>query len=203
MYVARVLGRFPEPPPGQQFVVADVPLDWDPVANLASAVPEAGAAIEAAADGTGADAAAAAVEPNGVAEGEAQDAAASPEQQDVQQQGEQQHQQHQQQGGGAAGEGLTREERKRLKKQQRNQRRAAKADRQEAAAAAAAAAAKRPGRSAPKPALTEFKLLAVAPDGRTSLVECRWAVVGGCAECCQEADLDSLYAAATAWALVK
>ncbi|KAI7841510.1 hypothetical protein COHA_004902 [Chlorella ohadii] len=59
VYVARVLGRFPEAPPGQQFVVADVPLDWDPVANLASAVPEAAAAVEAA------DAADAAVAPAG------------------------------------------------------------------------------------------------------------------------------------------
>ncbi|PRW59227.1 pseudouridine synthase family [Chlorella sorokiniana] len=183
VYVARVLGRFPEAPPGKQFVVADVPLDWDPVANMASAVPEA-ASSAAGADGVDAPGAAAAAagsvaaaagEANRAAEGEAAGAAGSGEQQDGQQtqQAQAQAQAQAQQQGSAAGEGLSREQRKLLKKQQRHQRRAAKAERQEAAAAAAAAAAKRPGRSVPKPALTEFKLLAVAPDGLTSLVECR------------------------------
>lgn len=189
VYVARVLGRFPEPPPGQQFVVADVPLDWDAVANMASAVPEAAAAAAgAAADGPAADAAgdgSAAAAAGAAGDGNAAAAAAAAgdgnaaagQAADVEQQQQQQQVQEQQQGD-ATGEGLSREDRKRLKKQQRSQRRAAKAERQEAAAAAAAAAAKRPGKSIPKPALTEFRLLGVAPDGRTSLVECRWVPAG-------------------------
>ena len=93
------------------------------------------------------------------------------------QQGQQQGQQAQQEKDQAREQqqGLTREERKRLKKLEKQAKRAAKEQRVAAVAAAAAAAATRT-RSDPKPALTEFRLLAVAPDGQTSIVECRCAV---------------------------
>ncbi|KAL4430127.1 hypothetical protein ABPG77_004909 [Micractinium sp. CCAP 211/92] len=166
VYVARVLGRFPEGP-----VVADVALDWDPVANMASAVPEAAAALSA-------QQAASAAQQQGAAGG-VDAAGCTSQRQDAQQAGPVvQPQQGIEQAAGQQHNGtdaqLSKAEERRQRKQQKKAAKAAKAERQAAAAAAAtAASANKSSRSAPKPALTEFRLLAVAEDGLTSIVECR------------------------------
>ncbi|KAL4434182.1 hypothetical protein ABPG75_000623 [Micractinium tetrahymenae] len=179
VYVARVLGRFPE-----GTVVADVPLDWDPVANMASAVPEAaqaalagqhaaqqqnGPAAVDGADGASQEQAAQQAEQAGQPQQEAQQPAAqvAAQQQLAEQAAEQQQQ-------GDADTELSKVAERRQRKQQKRARKAAKAERQAAAAAAAAAAsANKSSKGAPKPSLTEFKLLSVAEDGLTSIVECR------------------------------
>ncbi len=69
------------------------------------------------------------------------------------------------------------------KKPSRAERRAAKRSKKTAAAAAAGAAEAGGGsRDGAKPAQTEYRLLWVAPDGQTSLVECR--SVMGCPAAC-------------------
>jgi hypothetical protein len=160
VYVARVLGRFPE---SQAPVVADVPLAWDPVANHATAEPRTAADAAGVVNTTGPPKAAALPACETGAPG-----AEEQQGQDVQQQQQQQQQ-------GEAEQPRDLQEARRLRKQQKRQRKQTKAERQAAAAAAAAAAAKKPSKSAAKPALTEFKLLAVARDGLTSIVECRQA----------------------------
>lgn len=142
VYVARVLGRFPDGP-----VVADAPLDWDPSANMACAVPEAAEALAAA---------------------EAQ--AAQAQAQQAAEQAAESEQQH--------GE-LTIQELRAAKKAAKAAKKLAKVERLAAAAAAQEAAAKRPARGAPKTARTDFRLLSVAPDGLTSVVECRCAARAG------------------------
>lgn len=165
------------PPVAEGPVVADVPLDWDPVANMASAVPEAAAALSA-------QQAASAAQQQGAAGG-VDAAGCASQRQDAQQVGsggqpQQGAEQLSEQAAGQQhndpGAQLSKAEERRQRKQQKKAAKAAKAERQAAAVAAAtAASANKSSRSAPKPALTEFRLLAVAEDGLTSIVECRCA----------------------------
>ena len=183
VYVARVLGRFPETPEGQPIVV-DVPLDWDPVANKASAVPGAEVVDGMDEDGNGngggesaaAGAAGAGDEGSGAgaaaAAGESGDAAMAAAAEEVE--GE---------AAAAPGDGdeptagLSKSELKARRKAAvrlvKAQRKAAREVRLAAAAEAAAAEKSRGGRKLPKAAVTEYRLLGVAADGLTSVVECR------------------------------
>jgi 23S rRNA-/tRNA-specific pseudouridylate synthase len=174
VYVARVLGRFPS---SEGPVVTDVPLAWDPSTNHVTAEP--GQAGSAAAAVAGAD-----VQAEAAAGADTLAAAASVDRHSPGAAGAApvQEQQHQQQDQTAEGEGpqagaaSDRTQRKLLKKAYKQQRKQAKAERVAAVAAAtAAAAASKSSKRAAKPALTEFRLLEVAADGLTSLVECRHA----------------------------
>ncbi|KAI3438886.1 hypothetical protein D9Q98_001301 [Chlorella vulgaris] len=172
VYVARVLGRFPS---SEGPVVADVPLAWDPSTNHVTAEPgQAGSAAAAVAGAdvqaeaaAGADTLAAAASVDRHSPGAA---GAAP----VQEQQQQQQDQTAEGEGPQAGAASDRTQRKLLKKAYKQQRKQAKAERVAAVAAAtAAAAASKSSKRAAKPALTEFRLLEVAADGLTSLVECR------------------------------
>lgn len=174
VYVARVLGRFPS---SEGPVVADVPLAWDPSTNHVTAEPgQAGSAAAAVAGAdvqaeaaAGADTLAAAASVDRHSPGAA---GAAP----VQEQQQQQQDQTAEGEGPQAGAASDRTQRKLLKKAYKQQRKQAKAERVAAVAAAtAAAAASKSSKRAAKPALTEFRLLEVAADGLTSLVECRHA----------------------------
>jgi 23S rRNA-/tRNA-specific pseudouridylate synthase len=154
VYVARVQGAFPAAgPDGQPTVVADAALAWDAATNMACVVPkeEAEAAVAAAPDPAKAAAPA--------AEGAATTAPAAADAQPPAP------------GAEATAEGEEEEGTSRRKKRQRL--RAGKEERRAAFQAAARAAAARGGRTPGRPALTTFRLLQVAPDGLTSLVECR------------------------------
>ncbi|GAB4816797.1 hypothetical protein N2152v2_003843 [Parachlorella kessleri] len=189
VYVARVLGAFPS---SDAPIAVDVPLAWDPVTNNARAVPEAAArfpsqaASRAAAAGQGqsaeqgvqAAAPAAAAGAGRLAEAGVEGGGHGVEMQA--QQREEQQQQEQQQQGAEQQQGdqqrQQQQEDRRLRKAKWKALKREKKAAREAAAAAAAAASEARERDAilgAKPALTEYRLLWVAPDGQTSLVECR------------------------------
>jgi hypothetical protein len=126
-------------------LVADVPLAWDAAANQATAVPGAGPLADAE---------------------QTEPAEPPPPQQEQEQQGQGQ-EQEQPEGAAAAADslGAARQQRKAGKRRDKAARLAAKKS----------MAAPAGDRSLPKPAATAFRRLAVAPDGLTSLVECRRA----------------------------
>ena len=181
VYVARVLGAFPS---SDAPIAVDVPLAWDPVTNNATAVPEAAPRFAAQVASTGTAAAG-----QGLSAGQGMQAAAVPAtvaaaggvgglaevgaegggQPVEQQQGAEQQERDEEQ---------QQQEDRRLRKAKWKALKREKKAAREAAAAAAAAASEERERDAirgAKPALTEYRLLWVAPDGQTSLVECRWA----------------------------
>ncbi|KAL6781612.1 hypothetical protein ACKKBF_B08725 [Auxenochlorella protothecoides x Auxenochlorella symbiontica] len=146
VYVARVMGRFPDTPDP---LVVDVPLSWDQKRNHVTACPGAAAVGDADSDlerGGGAaqapvpEAGAANSQPSPPRDGAEEDVAA-------------------------------RAARRHAFRAQRRERARAKQEAQ--AAQAARAAAPDFHIKAAKHAVTEVRLLGVAPDGQTSLVECR------------------------------
>ncbi|GAB4815992.1 hypothetical protein N2152v2_003038 [Parachlorella kessleri] len=165
VYVARVLGTFPATPEAP--LVVDVPLAEDLLTKHVRAVPaEMGGAPRGES--------AAAGECSMLGGKEALDINQQEERQQKQQERQQQQKQKQQEEQRCDPRQPTGLERKTFRKQ-RQAAAVAKRERREAAAAAAASAAGGMAAGLPmsRPAVTEFRLLEVAPDGKTSLVECR------------------------------
>jgi 23S rRNA-/tRNA-specific pseudouridylate synthase len=155
VYVARVQGAFPATgADGGPLVVSRAPLGWDPATNMAF---EAEVTID---EPTAEAEAEVAVEAAGVAREAGQEGGGG--------------------GGGAAAEeeeagapAAAAPDGALSRKQKKKRARPSKEERVAAARAAAAAAAAADPRAASRHAETRFRLLHVAPDGLTSIVECR------------------------------